>query len=424
MRLRGIALDVFAPGSEESRPVRNRRAILGAAVASVAVAMNTFGGRATYSGGTTLPENREDLSDLVTLVTPAETTLLDALGDGLSPAISTKHEWIEDDLNYVTATVSDASIANAATETTFDLTAGHGARLRVGDMLYHASPPTEIMLVTAIATDALTVTRNYGSSTNQNLVTADTLVVIGNAELEGADAAAARFRARTRKSNYTQIFTETVEVSGSEAAIQPAGVTEGEYEYQKKLRLTEQLRLLERSIIYSRLPAANPEGSSTVRRTMKGIVQWIATNIFTANSTAGFSVTALTLADVQLALKNIFAGSSLIPDLLVCSPNQRYNLASGLQAGRVYSVMDDAQRNVITYIETDFGRVQLVTCRSLDAKHALFLKKSLIQIKPLVNRSFFHLPAAEAGDRKKGQNIGEYTLEFRAEAAHALYKAA
>ena len=41
----------------------------------------SFTGKATYSAGATLPESAEDVSDLITLNSPHETPLLDAIGD-------------------------------------------------------------------------------------------------------------------------------------------------------------------------------------------------------------------------------------------------------------------------------------------------------------------------------------------------------
>jgi len=57
-----------------------------------------FTGKATYDAGSTLPELVEDVSDLISIVSPFETPLLDHLGDPRSPALSTIHEWIEDAL--------------------------------------------------------------------------------------------------------------------------------------------------------------------------------------------------------------------------------------------------------------------------------------------------------------------------------------
>lgn len=57
-----------------------------------------FTGKATYSAGVDLPELVEDVSDVIGLVSPFETPLLDHLGDAKRSATSTVHEWVEDAL--------------------------------------------------------------------------------------------------------------------------------------------------------------------------------------------------------------------------------------------------------------------------------------------------------------------------------------
>lgn len=57
-----------------------------------------FTGKATYSAGQTLPELMEDVADLVGIISPSETPLLDHLGDAQRSAQSTIHEWMEDAL--------------------------------------------------------------------------------------------------------------------------------------------------------------------------------------------------------------------------------------------------------------------------------------------------------------------------------------
>ena len=115
------------------------------------------------------------------------------------------------------------------------------ARFRVGDVL---SPDAsdEVLLVTAVNTGSsqITVTRGYGASTKAALQNNQTLSIIANAALEGADAADARYTIRARKSNFTQIFTATVQVSGSEAAARQLAV-ENELDYQKIIALRELL---------------------------------------------------------------------------------------------------------------------------------------------------------------------------------------
>lgn len=57
-----------------------------------------FTGKPTFGAGATLPELAEDVADIVSIVSPFETPLLDHLGDAKRSAQSTIHEWIEDAL--------------------------------------------------------------------------------------------------------------------------------------------------------------------------------------------------------------------------------------------------------------------------------------------------------------------------------------
>jgi hypothetical protein len=74
----------------------------------------SFTGKATYSGGATLPEIAEDVSDIISIVSPYETPLLNHLGDPQRSATSTIHEWLEDTLLPNTDSVDDDNITNPA----------------------------------------------------------------------------------------------------------------------------------------------------------------------------------------------------------------------------------------------------------------------------------------------------------------------
>ena len=71
---------------------------------------------------------------------------------------------------------------------------------------------------------------------------------------------------RRRLGNRTQIFTAAVRVSGSDLAVRKLSVQD-ELDYQKQERLRELLRDLENTVVNGILPAADAEGSATVRRT-------------------------------------------------------------------------------------------------------------------------------------------------------------
>ncbi len=51
----------------------------------------SFTGKATYAAGSTLPEIAEDVSDIIGIVSPYETPLLDHLGDPRRSAIAARY---------------------------------------------------------------------------------------------------------------------------------------------------------------------------------------------------------------------------------------------------------------------------------------------------------------------------------------------
>lgn len=181
----------------------------------------SFTGKSTYTAGVNLPELAEDVSDIIGIVSPYETPLLDALGDSLRSAASTYHQWLEDELLPNKDMVRDDNIVGAATCTEFDVL--NPGRFRIGDQI-QIDGSYELMLVTAITGSALTVVRGYAGTTPRDIADEQVINILGNAALEGADKPTARFTNRVRKSNFTQIFTAAVEVSGSDLTANQLGL--------------------------------------------------------------------------------------------------------------------------------------------------------------------------------------------------------
>jgi hypothetical protein len=377
-----------------------------------------FTGKATYTAGAGLPELAEDVSDLVAIATPHETPLLDALGDAVRPARSTVHEWLEDALLPNTDTINDSTYADALTDTQFVVQ--NIGRFRPGDQIRTVNSG-EVMLVTAVNAGAstLTVVRGYGGSTAAALANAQVIQIIGNAALEGDSADAARFTARTRKTNYTQIFSSTVEVSGSELAVRQLAVQD-ELDYQKQQRLRELLRDLENSVINGRGAAANPEGSSSVRRTMKGIINFCTTNKFVPGAGGFPSDPAITEEQLNFALREIWKSSNGHVDLIVVNGQEKRWINAFIGTNRRYGAGDQTFTNLVSQYESDFGVCRVVLSRWVPVGNVLLLDSSRIDVTPLSGRSFQYKPLGATGDRESGQVIGEYTLELRNENAHGL----
>ena len=377
-----------------------------------------FTGKATYSAGTTLPELAEDVSDLVGIVSPYETPLLNALGDPVREATSTHHEWLEDELLPNKDAVNDSTFSDPSADT--DFVVDNGSRFRIGDQI-QIEGSEELMFVTGISTNTLTVVRGYAGTTAENLADNQVINILGNAALEGADKPNARFTNRSRCGNYTQIFTATVEVSGSDLAASQLGLAD-EMDNQKQSRLRELVRDLENTIINAGQPASNPEGSGTVRRSMKGIIQHLSTNIFHTGDSGFPSGTDLDEAKINYVLRKIWENSSGNVNLIVVGGFQKRKINAFCSDSRAYGANDTTFTDMIGIYESDFGVCRIVTTRWMPQDAVLLLDSSRINVLPLAGRSFHFKPLASSGDYECGELIGEYTLELKNEAAHGLIR--
>lgn len=382
-----------------------------------------FNGKATYAGGADLPELVEDVADVISLVSPFETPLLDHIGDAKAPAMGTIHEWLEDTLLPNTDSVNQTTFTPNAQDTT-SVTVNNGSRFRVGDQV-RPEGAREIMFVQAIAGNVLTVARRYGGTPAFALTNGVKLNILGNAALEGDDKPLAQFTVRTRKRNYTQIFTAGVEVSGSMRATRQYGLRD-EVDYQKQERIRELLRDLENCVVNGVAPAAAQQGSASVRRTMNGIIPSIVTNQFvpgTGPIPAGLgSGTTLSEPVINAALRSIWEQSAGTIDTILVGGMQKRRINDFLAATRLYKATDRTVNTHVQYYESDFGVQRVVLSRWVPADTVLLLDSTRLAVAPLRGRSFQYKALGATGDSETGMVVGEYTLEMRNENAHGLIR--
>ncbi len=378
----------------------------------------SFTGKATYSAGTTLPELAEDVSDLIGIISPYETPLLDALGDPMRETTSTHHEWLEDELLPNKDAINDSSWTDPAGDTEFDV--DHGSRFRVGDQI-QVEGSEELMLVTGVDSDTMTVVRGYAGTTPENLADNQVINILGNAALEGSDKPSVRFTNRIRCGNYTQLFTAAVEVSGTDMAASQLGLAD-EMDCQKQERLRELLRDLENTVINGGQPATNPQGSASVRRSMKSIIQHLATNVFHTGDSGFPTGTDLDEAMINYVLRAIWENSNGNVDLIVVGGFQKRRINAFCANSRSYAANDTTFTNMVSIYESDFGVCRIITTRWMPQDAVLLLDSSRISVLPLAGRNFHFKPLASGGDYECGELIGEYTLELKNEAAHGFIR--
>ena len=156
-----------------------------------------------------------------------------------------------------------------------------------------------------------------------------------------------------------------------------------EMDYQKQERLREMIRDLENTLINGGEPASNPQGSGTVRRTMKGVIQHLSSNVF-ATGDSGFPTgTDMDEDKVNYVLRRIWETSNGNVDLIVVGGYQKRMINSFLSASRGYSASDTTFRDMVSTYESDFGVCRIVTTRWMPMDSALLLDSSRINVLPL-----------------------------------------
>ncbi|MBK7405880.1 MAG: DUF5309 family protein [Phycisphaerales bacterium] len=383
-----------------------------------------FTGKATYTAGVSLPELVEDVADIIGIVSPFETPLLAHLGDARRPAMSTVHEWIEDSLLPNTDQLNQ-TVFNPNPEDATQLTVDHGSRFKAGDLV-RPEGWAEVMLVTNIVGNQLTVVRGYGGTPHATLADDMKLHIIGNAALEGADAPAARFTSRARVQNYTQIFSASLSVSGTMQAVRAHGIAD-EADYQKQERLRELLRDLENTVINGVAPEADQQGGSNIRRSMNGVDALIDTNRFNPGvggfpDGGGASGDGLTEELINAALRAVWEQSSGAVDTILMNGNQKRAFNQLIEGQRQYGPADDRVRSLVNFYESDFGVCRVVVSRWAPSDAVYFLDSSRLQVMPLQGRSFHYKPLSATGDSVEGLLLGEYTLEMKNELAHGVIR--
>lgn len=383
-----------------------------------------FTGKATYSAGAALPELVEDVSDIIGIVSPHETPLLDHLGDAKRAAMSTVHEWIEDALLPNNGQIDQVTFTPDA-ESATTITVDDASVFREGDLI-RPGESGEVALVVAVigGSNQIALVRGYGATTAATLADNMKLTIIGNAALEGDIAPEARFTNRARRSNYTQIFTSGIDVSGSLQASRAYGVAD-EVDYQKQERMRELLRDLENCVINGVAPSSDGQGTGTVRRSMNGIMHSIATNQFAPGAGGipdgdGVGSDELNEAVLNAALKSIWDNSSGGVDTIVVGGSQKRKINSFASGSRAYLPDDQVYSDMISVYESDFGVCRVVMSRWVPSDAVLLLDSSRISVMPMQGRSFQYKPLAATGDSISGQVLGEYTLEFKNENAHGV----
>jgi hypothetical protein len=341
--------------------------------------------------------------DELLLLNQHQTPMLNLIG--FAEAVTqTTHQWFEDEMVADETKVNGAKLVSDTSVVVVD-----GSIFRVNDVIKIGD---ELLKVTAVATNTLTVTRGYAGTTAAAIADQAKVEFQFSEGVEGADARAARYKARAQKTNKTQIFDDSIELSGTAQAVTQYGISDL-YEYEKQKKQLELALQLEKALING---VAYENGNV---RQMNGVRSYIQSNVTDA-AAAAVSGNLLNDSLQSIYEKGGFAGGG------------NYKILAGAKQKRAISAFDNnklfitqaenTRGQVVDHFVSDFGQFEISLNNNLAANELLIVDTNRMAIRPLVGREFFHKYMGEVGDSTKGMLVGEYTLEFRQEKAHARIK--
>lgn len=244
-----------------------------------------------------------------------------------------------------------------------------------------------------------------------------------NAAAEGATFSGDTLSCRTRLNNYTQIMDKMIDVSGTQIAINAAGMKD-EFSYQLQKAEKELARDVEVNVLHQ-TSSAGTSGSPT--RYMQGLIPSITTNSASASAFTGASADAVVVHGEMKAA--FLAGGE--PNMLFVAPSLILNFKKAfvdlMGTGYVENSSDSISTRV-GVIQTPFGRCTVDVARYLDASLDAVTDSTVYDYIVGLDMSTWALAflrpfkvgeeVKDGADAKKRPIRGELTLEARNENAN------
>lgn len=300
-------------------------------------------------------------------------------------------------------------------KTTYDSPAN---REDLVDIVYNVDP-WETPFVTRIPSTGATDTLHQWPI--DTLAAAST----SNAQIEGDEATIEASTNPTRATNYTQILTKNLMVSGTQEYVVQAGVDD-EVDYQLVKKTKEIRRDLESTLLANQAKAA---GDKSTARTFASIQSWIATNYSNVASggtpaaptgdgsdtrTAGTAGTLTETAFKDMAESVWTNGGN--PDMYLVPPAEKTITSTFTgNATRFKGAEDKMLVATIDIYDGDFGDYEVVPDRFMPADYTALVETGMWALAEL--RPLYSEPLSKTGDAEKWALYWEPTLEARNEKA-------
>jgi hypothetical protein len=272
------------------------------------------------------------------------------------------------------------------------LTAGGGLSFAAGDAV---RVDNEVLFVTAVTTDTLTVTRgNAGTTAAAHTAPAD-VIGLGTIIDEG-DIGTQQFSGRDKFSNYTQIWTSQINVTRTSERIPKYGVPSNTGELVAQVMLSEGINM-EQAFLYGVKWQSDP------RRATGGLAHFITDNVI-ANGASG---NWLTVQEIEKRQQVAYDAGGMFTHIVSRPKNfQALNNVAGAERIQTVEVSDSLRgRKRAQYVMTEFGEVYLHRNRYVKATDAFGINPG--DLKHRVFQPMIVQPLAKTDDRNKWMFVAE-----------------
>lgn len=364
----------------------------------------------TFTAGPSLPEIAEEVSSELAFITRSISALLIELGfpDNLEVVENVRHEWEEEKLLPNSATV-DGTFTPVDTVITVD--AGQGENFVVGDAI-QVEGSREIMAVTAVAANTVTVTRGTRGTTAIAIADNSLLKRINNPAIENETAPTARSTTRTRVANYTEIFRDVAAVTRSMSKVRLLAGIDDELDHQVENTKRDLIRNFASSVVSGKAQTTNPEGTTTQARTMNGIIHSILGGANPSVIDAGG--VGLSEQIMNQLLQDMWTKGGN-PRLICAPPTQRRRLSALLEGRQRYRVEDSTLGAVVERFVSDFGELDVLAPDIfIPADVIIVLDTAKIRAVKLGQDGdpFEVIPLGDTGLTFRREVVGEFGLEI------------
>ncbi len=323
-------------------------------------------------------------------------------------AFNPSFSWLEDVLAPKTLT-----LASDGGSTSIVLSAGDGSKVATYDLVKNTSSG-EIMLVTAISTDTLTVTRAFGVTAQATGSANDALLIIGNANEENASSRTILATETTKATNFCQIFRTPLAFSRT---VKDSDLYGGKYAAQQiRKKGIEHRTEIERQFLFGEpYEQTLTDGG---RWQTGGIDYWIQSNRIDANK-------SVTYAGLEDALQLVFRYGNQKSRLGIAAPSFISKVDLLAEARLFHQTTTTAYGVRLTKVTSSHGDLMLVKHPLLQAVAAYNERVYMLDMDAIAERPFkgadtklrMNIQAPDV-DGEKHEYLTQIGLEVRNERKH------